>query len=122
MDIHSSGHRSPHAADSSLSSAASPKTEDLFSREQATLLRFLARRNRLLATWAAEMMHLTPEEADPYTKGFVGAGFEEMDEESIISRLLGDILSANVDVEESQIRAMLDRKSIEAKRQLLGAV
>lgn len=86
------------------------------------LLRFLARRNRLLATWAAEMMHLTPEEADPYTKGFVGAGFEEMDEESILSRLMGDLLSAQVEIEESQIRAMLDQKSVEAKRQLLGVV
>lgn len=35
---------------------------------------------------------------------------------------MGDLLSAQVEIEESQIRAMLDQKSVEAKRQLLGVV
>ncbi|MCA1956531.1 DUF1476 domain-containing protein [Zymomonas sp.] len=122
MGIHASGHRGSAASDSHEASFHQKTADELFSRDQAMLLRFLARRNRLLATWAAEMMHLTPAEADPYTKGFVGAGFEEMDEESILSRLMGDLLSAQVEIEESQIRAMLDQKSVEAKRQLLGVV
>lgn len=122
MGIHASGHRASDASDSQEASFHQKTAEELFSRDQAMLLRFLARRNRLLAAWAAEMMRLTPEEADPYMKGFVGAGFEEMDEESIVSRLMGDLLLAHVETEESQIRAMLDQKSVEAKRQLLGVV
>lgn len=68
MGIHASGHRGSAASDSHEASFHQKTAEELFSRDQAMLLRFLARRNHLLATWAAEMMHLTPKKLIPIEK------------------------------------------------------
>src|SRR3546814_11928067 len=78
------------------------------------------RRNRLLGEWAAGLMGLTSEEADAYRKAVVQADFEEAGDEDVIRKLLGDLTAAECDVSEADIRAKLDEKAIEAKRQQIG--
>ena len=84
--------------------------------------RVLARRNRLLGRWAAEKMGLTPEETDAYAKEVVQAEFEEIGDEDVIRKVHGDLISAGCDLDESDVRAALDEKSVEAKRQLMGSL
>ena len=79
-----------------------------------------ARRNRLLGAWAAGLMKLTAEEADAYAKAVVQAEFEEAGDEDVIRKIYGDLVSANVETDESAIRAQLDACEIEARRQLIG--
>lgn len=93
--------------------------ETAFARDQEMVFRITARRNRLIGAWAAELMGLTPAEADAYAKAVVQAEFEEAGDEDVIRKLLGDLTSAGVATDEPRIRAMLSEKTIEARRQLL---
>jgi hypothetical protein len=93
--------------------------ENKFAHDQEMLFRIAARRNRLLGAWAAGLMGLTVEEADAYGKAVVQADFEEAGDEDVVRKLLGDLTSAGVDIDEGRIRAALSEKTIEARRQLM---
>lgn len=93
--------------------------ETKFARDEEMLFRIQARRNKLLGHWAAERMGLTPEETDAYARSVVQAEFEEAGDEDVVRKLLGDLTAARVDVDEAEIRRVLDEKAIEARRQLL---
>jgi hypothetical protein len=94
--------------------------ERKFAMDEETAFRVAARRNRLLGHWAAEKMSLTPEETDSYAKEVVQADFEEVGDEDVIRKVLGDLTSAGCDVDEATVRAVLEEKSVEARRQLMG--
>ncbi|MCB2079524.1 MAG: DUF1476 domain-containing protein [Novosphingobium sp.] len=94
--------------------------EAKFAMDEDTAFRVAARRNRLLGEWAAELMGLTPEETDAYAKAVVQADFEEAGDEDVVRKLLGDLVSAGVDVDEAQVRAAMDEKMVEARRSLMG--
>ncbi|TZG27930.1 DUF1476 domain-containing protein [Sphingomonas montanisoli] len=93
--------------------------ENKFAHDQDMAFRVTARRNRLVGQWAAQLMGLTPAETDAYAKAVVQADFEEAGDEDVIRKLLGDITSAGVEVDDAKIRAALDAKMIEARRQLM---
>ena len=95
--------------------------EAKFARDDEMAFRITARRNRLVGTWAAERMKLTAAETDAYAKAVVQADFEEAGDEDVIRKLLGDLVSAGVDVDEGRIRAALHDCTIEARRQLIGS-
>ena len=82
--------------------------------------RVSARRNRLLAHWAAEKMELTPEETAAYSKAVIQSDFEGAGDEDVIRKVLGDLIAAGCDVEQAGVRAALEEKSVEARRQLMG--
>jgi len=94
--------------------------EAKFAHDEEMLFRIHARRNRLLGAWAAERMGLEPAETEAYAKSVVQADFEEAGDEDVIRKLLGDITAAGVEIDESEIRTMLDAKAVEARRQMMG--
>jgi hypothetical protein len=94
--------------------------ERKFAMDEETAFRIAARRNRLLGHWAAAKMGLTPEETDAYAKEVVQADFEEAGDEDVIRKVLGDLTGAGIDVDEAAVRAALEEKSVEARRQLMG--
>ncbi len=93
--------------------------ENKFAHDQEMTFRVTARRNRLIGEWAAKLMGLNEAETDAYAKGVVQADFEEAGDEDIIRKLLGDLVSAGVDIDEGRIRAALGDKLVDARRQLL---
>ena len=93
--------------------------ESKFAHDQEMAFRITARRNRLLGHWAASLMKLTAEETDSYAKSVVQADFEEAGDEDVIRKLLGDITSAGVDIDDARIRAALENTTVEARRQLM---
>lgn len=93
--------------------------EAKFVADQDMMFRITARRNRLVAQWAAERMKLTPAETDAYAKAVVQADFEEAGDEDVIRKLLGDLTAAGIDVEEAEVRRALDEQQVEARRQLI---
>lgn len=93
--------------------------ETKFARDEEMMFRVTARRNKLIGMWAAERMGLTPEEADAYAKSVVQADFEEMGDEDVVRKLLGDLTAAKVETDEGEIRKALDDKTVEARRQLM---
>ena len=96
--------------------------EGRFARDEEMQFRVAARRNRLLGGWAAEKMGLTAAEADAYGKAVIQADFEEAGDEDVIRKVLGDLTAAGVEVDEAEIRAALEAKSVEARRALMGGV
>ncbi len=96
--------------------------EAKFARDEEMLFRVVARRNKLLGQWAAQLMKLTPEETDAYSKAVVQAEFEEAHDEDVIRKLLGDLTGAGVEMDEATIRNALAEKAVEARRQLIESM
>jgi hypothetical protein len=96
--------------------------EAKFAHDQELQFKVIARRNRLLGEWAADRMGLTPEERDAYAKAVVQADFEEVGDEDVIRKITGDLTAAMVEVSDAEIRAALDAKTVEARRQFIDTV
>ncbi|HEX8447394.1 MAG TPA: DUF1476 domain-containing protein [Sphingomonas sp.] len=95
--------------------------ETAFARDDEMQFRVVARRNRLLGEWAATLMRLTPEETDAYAKAVIQAEFEESGDEDVIRKLLGDLTSAGVEMDEGRVREAMNEQAIAARRQLMEA-
>jgi len=93
--------------------------EAKFARDEDMAFRIIARRNKLLGQWAAGKMGLTPEETDAYAKAVVQADFEEAGDEDVIRKLLGDMLAANVEIDDATVRRAIEEQTVEARRQLM---
>lgn len=94
--------------------------EAKFAHDEESAFKVAARRNRLLGHWAAQKMGLTPEETEAYAKAVVQADFEEAGDEDVIRKLLGDLTSSGVEIDEAGIRAALEERAVEARRQLMS--
>ena len=95
--------------------------ENRFARDQELQFKIIARRNRLLGAWAADLMGLTEAESESYAKDVVRADFEEAGDEDVIRKLLGDLTSAGIEMDEGRIRDALEEKQVEARRQFIEA-
>lgn len=96
--------------------------EAKYARDEEMQFRINARRNRLLGEWAARKMGLSEAESEAYAKDVVRADFEEAGDEDVIRKLLGDMTAAGLDIDDATVRAALDEKMVEARRQYLGEV
>lgn len=95
--------------------------ENQFARDEDMRFRVIARRNKLVGHWAADLMKLTPEEAEGYARAVVQADFEELGDEDVIRKVLGDLIAAGVDSDEAAVRGALADMTVEARRQLMEA-
>ncbi len=95
--------------------------ESIYARDQEMQFKIVARRNRLLGHWAAKKMGLTEAEAEAYAKDVIRADFEEAGDEDVIRKLLGDLISAGVEIDDAAIRQALEHKTVEARRQFIEA-
>lgn len=95
--------------------------ENMFARDQEMQFKIVARRNRLLGQWAANLMGLTEVEAEAYAKDVIRSDFEEAGDEDVIRKILGDLTSAGVDCDEARIREALAHKTVEARRHFIEA-
>ncbi len=94
--------------------------EAKFARDEEMQFRIIARRNRLLGEWAARLMNLSDVETEAYAKDVVRADFEEAGDEDVIRKVLGDLTSAGCEVDDAEVRRVLEEKAVEAKRQLMS--
>ncbi len=93
--------------------------ENKFARDAEVQFKVNARRNKLVGHWAAGKMNLTPEETDAYAKSVVAADFEEAGDEDVLRKLLGDLTSAGVEIDEAGVREAMDEYMVEARRQYM---
>jgi len=94
--------------------------EAKYARDEDMHFRIDARRNRLLGAWAAEKMGLSAVESEAYAKSVVQADFEEAGYEDVIRKILGDLISAGIEISEADVRSALEAKAVEARRALMG--
>jgi len=93
--------------------------ETKFAHDEEMKFRLAARRNKLLGLWAARLMGLSDVEAEAYARDVIRADFEEAGDEEVIRKLLGDLTSAGVEMDDGRIREAMAGQTIEAKRQLV---
>ena len=93
--------------------------EAKFAHDEEMAFRVTARRNKLTGLWAAAKMGLTPEETDSYAKSVVQADFEEVGDEDVVRKLMGDLTSAGVETNDEEIRKALTDFTVAARRQLM---
>jgi hypothetical protein len=95
--------------------------ENMYARDQELQFKIVARRNRLLGLWAAKKMGLTEVEADAYARDVIRADFEEGGDDDVVRKVLGDLTSAGVEIDDGAIRQALDHKMVEARRHFIEA-
>jgi hypothetical protein len=93
--------------------------ETKYARDQELQFKVVARRNRLLGQWAAKKMGLTEAEADAYARDVIRADFEEAGDDDVVRKLLGDLTSAGVEIDDASIREQLEHKTVEARRHFI---
>ncbi len=89
--------------------------ENKFAHDAEMQFRAVARRNRLVGLWAADLLGKTDEAANEYALSVVKADFEEAGDEDVIRKLVADLGDSASD---AQIRAKLAECLATAKQQL----
>ncbi len=68
-----------------------------------------ARRDRILGMWAAEKLGIAGEAAMDYAAAVVLSDLEKPGDDDVIAKVLGDFKKAGVAIDETALRAELDR-------------
>ncbi len=78
--------------------------ERKYALDQESEFKMMARRNKLLGLWAADLLGLTGEEADTYAKSVVIADFEEAGEDDVFRKVRADFDAKGIDRNDQDIR------------------
>ena len=92
--------------------------ESRHARKEELEFKAVARRNKLVGAWAAELLGLEGDQAAAYATAVVAADFKEAGDGDVIAKLQADFAAKGVDVTEHVIRRTLDEKLEEARAQL----
>ncbi len=92
--------------------------ENKFAHDQELEFKAVARRNKLLGLWAAELMGLTGEDAEAYCKEVVKADFEEAGDEDVFRKVRGDFDARGIEQSDHQIRNKMAQLLEEARLQV----
>jgi len=89
--------------------------EAKFAHDEEMQFRAVARRNKLLGLWAAELLGKTGDDASAYAKEVVKADFEEPGHDDVVRKVAGDLGDL---ADEATIRSKMDALLSIAKGQL----
>ena len=75
--------------------------EAKFAMDEATEFKVMARRNKLLGMWAADLMDLHGDDAEAYAKTVVISDLEEAGDDDVFRKVRADLDKASVDNERN---------------------
>ncbi|MEO1474930.1 MAG: DUF1476 domain-containing protein [Pseudomonadota bacterium] len=78
--------------------------EAKFAMDEALEFKVMARRNKLLGLWAADLLGITGDAADTYAKSVVMADLEEPGDEDVFRKVRKDFDDKGVDRSDARIR------------------
>ncbi|MEO1552453.1 MAG: DUF1476 domain-containing protein [Pseudomonadota bacterium] len=78
--------------------------EAKYAMDEAMEFKVMARRNKLLGLWAAELMDLHDEDAEAYAKTVVLSDLEEAGDDDVFRKVRGDLDKAGVERTDARIR------------------
>jgi hypothetical protein len=87
--------------------------EKQFAHDEDLRFKALARRNRALARWAADMKGLSPADAEKYAVDFVGAQVGRSDDDVAVA-LRDDLARGDIGLSDHRIRRKMDQEMTEA--------
>lgn len=93
--------------------------EAKFALDAATEFKIMARRNKLLGLWAAELMDLHDEEAEAYAKTVVLSDLEEAGDDDVFRKVRTDFDEKHVDRSDARIRDQMAELLPIAREQIL---
>ncbi len=93
--------------------------ENKYAHDEEMMFKAIARRNKLLGLWAAELMGKSGDEATDYAKSVVLADFEEAGHEDVVRKVEADLGSK---ADAATIRAKMDELLAVAKAQVFDEV
>ena len=92
--------------------------EEKFARDSDFEFRVIARRNKLIAQWAAEHFKFDAEEADAYVKSVLGDATRP-GADALQTRILRDMTAKELAIPESEIKDRIRTVEAIARQQLL---
>lgn len=87
--------------------------EKQFAHDEALRFRAVARRNKAVALWVADMKGLSPADAAKYADQFVGAQVGRSDDD-VAAALRADLERGNIDLSDHRLRKKMDDAMAEA--------
>jgi len=90
--------------------------ENKYAHDEEVMFKAVARRNKLLGLWAAELMGKSGDDATEYAKSVVLADFEEAGHEDVVRKVAAD-LDGKADADA--IRVKMDELMPVAKQQIM---
>ena len=87
--------------------------EKQFAHDEDLHFKAVARRNKALALWVAEMKKLPPADAEKYARAFVAAQVGKSDAE-VAAALKADYDSGDIDLSDHRVRKKMDEEMAEA--------
>ncbi len=94
--------------------------EAKYALDQATQFKVMARRNKLLGQWAAEVMGLSGPDVDAYAREVVLSDLEEAGDEDVFRKVRGDFDAKGIKRSDAQIREQMAEMLPVAREQVLG--
>jgi hypothetical protein len=78
--------------------------EKQFAHDEELRFKAMARRNKMLGLWAADLLGKTGADAEAYAKEVVLADFEEAGDNDVVSKVVKDLAGK---ADEQQVRAQM---------------
>jgi hypothetical protein len=91
--------------------------ENKFAHDEEMNFRAIARRNKLVGLWAAELLGKSGDDAAAYAKEVVLSDFEEAGHDDVVRKLMGDLGDR---ASEAEVRAKMDEMLPVAKHQIMN--
>jgi len=91
--------------------------EEKYAHDKEFEFKVMARRNKLLGLWAAELMGLDGEDAAAYAREVIESDFEEAGDEDVFNKVWGNLQAKSVDQSEDQLRRRMSDLLEKAKSQ-----
>jgi hypothetical protein len=94
--------------------------ETKFAHDQELRFRAIARRDKMLGRWAAELLKLTGIEAEAYAEELVSLSVTLPKDDDLVARLLAEFRARGVAQSEHQIRRTLSELMEKAQKQIVN--
>jgi hypothetical protein len=88
--------------------------EKKFAHDEELKFKSVARRNKMLGLWAAEMLGLSGADAEAYAKAAVMADIEGPGDHDVFHKIRADFDAKGVRLTDPQIRVVMDELMIKA--------
>jgi hypothetical protein len=93
--------------------------EKQFANDEAIRFRAVARRNKAVALWVADLKGLSAADAEKYADDFVGAQVGHSDDD-VAAALKADLERGDVDLSDHRLRKKMDEEMAEALASVKG--
>ena len=92
--------------------------EKKFAHDQELKFKAEARRNKLLAEWAAEKLGLSGAEVEDYIRAVVRADLAEHGDQDVFRKVRGDFDAKGVQISDEELRSKMQEFLAEAVKQV----